>query len=546
MDRADADELLRTLFTDVDASRTAAETVLITDPDPYVASIGHQVLGIVLRDQGSTEAALAELRTSVRLARRSGDPGRWPDAMATLGLTKAISGRMSEGLRELGRAAAALDGVPLGRVLVRRAMVTGHLLARYEESADDLRRARELFAGAGDLVWETRALNLQGLADARLGRLESAEEAFERYGVLSLAEGNGWQVATSVHNRGWLSFLRGDLPRAFELYAEASEGFDTLGITSVDLVHDRATAYLAGGLAGDALAVVEQALVARPLVPRERPDLLVSIAQAALAAGDWQRAISAADEGSALLRAQSRELHRWEADLLAMTARAEAGHPPAPLLRRVEGLVERLREAARPELPHALLLGARLAGRVRSERAAALADGWLDEASGYRRAGTGSARALGWLALAQRRRSSGDSGGVLRACDLGLRAVDEHRSTLGSQELRAVMSRPRHPAGRARHPYGPGLGRRPAAPAVVGALARDGVGRAAHRCRAGPDHCRRPRRPARTAPAARRGPEQRRAHRAAPGPRRAARADGAPATPAHPRDRRRRLVARHR
>ena len=440
MDRDDADELLRTLFIDPEAARATATSVLVPDPDPYVASIGHQVVGIVLRDEGRVDEALAELRTALRLARRSGDPERGPDVLATQGATLAVAGRVPEGLRALDRAASALDGVPLGRVLVRRAVVAGRLLARLEESADDLRRARELFAGAGDLVWEARALNLQGLADVKLGRLESAEEAFERCGELSLSEGSGFEAATSVHNMGWVSFLRGELPQALEQYAEASAQFDALGVTSVELVLDRATAYLAGGLADDALAVVEEALVARPLAPSERSDLLVAVAQAALVAGEHERAIAAADEGAALLRRQSREVHRLGADLIALTARASAHQPAAPLLRRVEGLVARMRELENPELPRALLMGARLAGRVRSDRATTLADGWLEEAATYRRAGTSSVRALGWMALARRRRSTGDSGGVLRACDLGLRALDEHHATVGSQELRAVMS----------------------------------------------------------------------------------------------------------
>ena len=77
---------------------------------------------------------------------------------------------------------------------------------------------------------------------------------------------------------------------------------------------------------------------------------------------------------------------------------------------------------------------------MHSPRAAALADEWLDEASASRGAPTHAVRALGWLALAQRRDAAGDAGGVLRACDRGLRALDEHQATLGSQELRAVMS----------------------------------------------------------------------------------------------------------
>lgn len=440
VDRAEADEVLRTLFIDPAAARATAESELIADPDPYVASIGHQVVGIVLRDLGHADRALAELRVALRLARRSDDAERWPDVLATLGMSLALARRASEGLRHLDRAAAALEGVPLGRVLYRRAKVTGQLLSRFDESAADLREARRLFAGAGDDVWEARALNLQGLADAKLGSLDSAAEAFELFGEMSARAGHPMEVATARHNSGWVSYLRGDLPSALEAYADAAVQFEALGITSVDLVLDQATSYLAGGLAHDALTVAEQALVARPLLARERADLLVSVAESALAARDWSRAVSAADEGAALMRAQSRHAPSLEADLFAIAARTEQGLPAGPLLRRAERLVDRMRAASMPQLAQALLLGARLARDVRSVRAAALADEWLAEASANRGARNPAARALGWLALAQGRDVAGDAGGVLRACDRGLRALDEHQATLGSQELRAVMS----------------------------------------------------------------------------------------------------------
>lgn len=440
MDRDEAEELLRTLFADPGAARVRAEQELVPDPDPAIASIGHQVVGIVLRDLGEADAAFTRLRTSLRRARSSGDPTRVADVMATLGASLCIAGRMRAGLRYLDEAAAALDGVPLARVLVRRAYVRGYLQSRFEESDADLRHARGLFAGAGDQVWEARALNLHGLVAARLGDLESAAEAFEEYGELSAQRDDGDGVAIAHHNTGWLAAIRGDLPQALERYADAAGCYDALGLTNVDLVLDQAAAYLSGGLAHDALAAVEAALVARPLQAREHADLLVAVAEAALAAGDWQRAVSAADEGAALMRAQSRPVRRLEADLLALTARERAGEPAAPLLRRLEKVVVGLREARAPELPHALLLGAGLARRVRSTRADDLASAWLAEAATSRRASTSAVRALGWLAQAHVRAESGDSSGVLRACDLGLRALDEHQATLGSQELRAGSS----------------------------------------------------------------------------------------------------------
>lgn len=437
VDRDDAEELLRNLFTDPQGARRRAQDVLVPDDDPALASIGHQVVGIVLRDVGDIDGGLEELRTALRLARRSGDRARTAEAMASLGISLCIVGRMREGLRHLDQASTMLEGVPLARVLHRRAYVLGHVLARFEESAADLRVARRLFAGSGDQVWEARVVNLQALVDVKLGEVEAAAEAFAHYGEISAALGDTGGVAIAEHNTGWLAFLRGDLPRALEQYAVAAALFDSIGMTSVDLVLDQVAAYLSGGLAQDALAVVESALAARPLQPREEADLLVAVAGAALAAGDLDRAVSAADEGSVLLGAQSRHVHRMDADLLSITARDRAGGRPALLLRRVQRVVDGMREARAPQLPQALLVGAGLASRVRSERAATLASDWLAEAASYRRATTGSERALGWLAQARACELAGDSGGVLRACELGLRALDEQQATLGSQELRA-------------------------------------------------------------------------------------------------------------
>ena len=431
--RADAEELLRTLPWGPAAARTRAQAELVADPDPFVASIGHQVMGIVARDGGRIDEALEALRSALRLARRAGDTDRQADVRATLGATLAVAGRVREGLAHLGTAVEQVDGLSRAMVLYRRAWVLERMLADYEGSVADLQEAVPEFARAGDRAWEARAHNLEGLVLARTGDLTGAARAFEETVRLTTETGESWAAAVAVHNVGWVGFLAGDLPFAFEKYAEASARFDAIDITSVDLVVDRADAYLAAGLAVEALAVVEQALAARPLQAREHADLLVSVAEAALAAGDWPRAADAADEASRLLRHQSRQVHRLRADLRSITARAEAGDPPSRLLPQVERLVDASREAQVSELPQALLLGARLAEAVHSPRAAALAAAWLEEAAEFRRSGTGLGRALGWLARARARAAAGDTRGVLRACDLGLKALDEHRATLGSR-----------------------------------------------------------------------------------------------------------------
>jgi tetratricopeptide (TPR) repeat protein len=436
VDRAEAEELLRTVFSDRAASRAAAEAHMVGDPDPAVASIGHQVLGIILRDTGETNDALAHLRRAMALARRV-DRERELDVRATLGTTLSYAGRTHEGLAHLDRAVTGSRGLPLARVLVHRARLLAFHLERFEAGADDLRRALAILDGSGDDIWRARALNLEGLTRIGLGDLEAARRSFDESLAIHEALQMRSDVAVGVHNQGWLAFIEGDLPRALERYAEASDRFHDLDITNVDLVYDRCTAFLAGGLAADALDVVERALVARPLLESERADLLLALAGAAVAASDWTRARSAADAARQLFRRQGREQHWIRAELFAVWARAESSDRPSRLLDRLITLVDAARESDAPELPQALLLGARVAGRARSAEARQRVAGWLDEAANFRHASTGTTRALGWLALARRREAAGEVGGVLRACERGLRALDEHQATLGSQELRA-------------------------------------------------------------------------------------------------------------
>lgn len=439
MDRAEAEEILRTVFLDRAASWSAAHDRLVSDADPAVASIGHQVLGILLRDSGEGDEALAHLRRALALARRV-DRGREADVRATLGTALVHAGRTREGLSHLDRAVSGSDGLPLARVLVLRGRVLTFFLERFEEGADDLDRALGILDGSGDEIWRARALNLQGLTRIGLGDLDAAHRAFDESLAIHEALESPSDVAVGVHNQGWIAFLEGDLPRALELYADAGERFDALDITNVDLVFDRCDAFLAGGLATDALEVVERALVARPLHDAEQADLLLALAGAAVAAADWTRARSAADAARRLFRRQGRDRHWIRAELYAIRSRVGSTDRPGQLLDRLADLVDTARASGAPELPEALLLGADIAARVRGARAAERADAWLEEASAFRHASTALTRALGWLALARRRAADGEPAAVLRACERGLAALDDHQAGLGSQELRALSS----------------------------------------------------------------------------------------------------------
>ncbi len=263
----------------------------MTDPDPAVASIGHQVVGIVERDVGNTDVALAHLRRALALARRAdvareadarGHPGqpRWSSSVA-----RATASPTSTA--PPGRA----QGLDLARVLVRRAIVVSFRLERFEDGAADLRRALAILDRYRRRHLASPGAPPAGL-DARRARGHRRGARGVRGGVCGSTTDLDLRsdVAAGIHNQGWIAFLEGDLPLALERYAEASERYSAVDETSVDLVYDQCSAYLVAGMPVDALDVVEQALVARPLLEVEEADLLLALAEAALAADDHGRA----------------------------------------------------------------------------------------------------------------------------------------------------------------------------------------------------------------------------------------------------------------
>src|SRR3954468_17399368 len=86
-------ELLALAISEPQRASGAAAELIRRASDPWVLSIAHQTLGIVLRDRGDLEPAVQELRLAVRLARRSRDPDRGADARATLGVALVMAGR---------------------------------------------------------------------------------------------------------------------------------------------------------------------------------------------------------------------------------------------------------------------------------------------------------------------------------------------------------------------------------------------------------------------------------------------------------------------
>ena len=182
--------LLDLAIAEPDRADQQAQQLLASETDPWVLSIARQARGTVLRDRGAVDVALGELRTSVKLAEKSGDDNRTADARASLGLLLTIAGRTRAGLAQLRRALdTATDPMVTARILMRRGHVWYFFLFEPHAALADLARALPRFQSAEDHIWEARTLNVIGLSHLALGQTDLATNAVERAEEIFVREG---------------------------------------------------------------------------------------------------------------------------------------------------------------------------------------------------------------------------------------------------------------------------------------------------------------------------------------------------------------------
>ena len=405
-------------------------------PDPCTASIARQARAIVLREDGRSAAAIAELRRALRDAVACGVPARIADVRATLGLSLGLNGQAGPGLAMLDAAVEGSRGVAAGRILTRRAILL-RVLGRYEETLEDLRRAIILLRRGGDQLWEARARTHRFLVLSSLGQIVRADRELVEAERLFNAVGQDLEGAHAVQNRAWLAAFAGDLPAALGLLDAATERYAALGAYVPELSVDRSEVLFAAGLFSEAVTVAEAGIrehAGRGGDAAQHAELLFTGAQAAYAAGRLDLAAERATAARDLFRRHGN--HRWHAraSFVALQAHWAAGQRDARLLKRASELAERLDELDELETPAAHLLAGRLAAeRGRRDDA----DRHLARAAEFRNRGHTSGHAVGWLAQALRARQRGDTAAMLAACRFGLRAAENHRRTLAAPELRA-------------------------------------------------------------------------------------------------------------
>jgi len=433
-----ATDLLALAIAESDQAEAWADRVIASSNEPADRSVAHQARGIILRDRGLPDPAIDELRIALRLARQGADPDREADVRATLGVTLAVAGRTRAGLDQLHRAAsAAVDPTLLSKILVRRGHVMYFFLARPRDALADLDRALGTFRKLDEPVWLARTLNLVGLAHLAAGRTDAAARAVHEAESIFLSEGQVVESLVSLHNRGFVAFCSGDLPEALRLYDGAARGYVAENVDTAGLLFDHGRALLAAGLAGEASELIVARLEQGHVPDAQRAELLLQQATAELAAGDAAGSQASASAARTLFQRQRRDFFAMRAELAVLLAQQRAGRGGRRLVETASWVAQQLEDRAPEEAAVAWLLAGRMALGARLSEAPAL----LDHAAAYRTKSSDLIRATAWQARALRREAEDDRRGVLAACRRGLDALDSHRATLGSTELRALATR---------------------------------------------------------------------------------------------------------
>ena len=296
------DGLLALALSRPNEAMARARAVLAAGPGPLDASVAHQVIGLVLREFGDIDAAIAELRVARRLAVRGGSAEREADILGTLGVALIFAGHTTAGRNALDHAVRRTSGPLRGRPLLRRGGCL-RLLGDFPAALDDLNSAISALRAADDQIWKARALEHRALCLLAMGSVRGAAADLRQAEELFASCGQELESADAIQNLGTVALRTGDLPEALACFDAAGDRFTALGVTEEDLTAQRCATLIAAGLAADAVREADAGISRLARIrsqPTMRAELLLVAANCALAARDPGTAMDRAAEAGRL------------------------------------------------------------------------------------------------------------------------------------------------------------------------------------------------------------------------------------------------------
>ena len=227
--------------------------------DAETSSLAQQALGMVAWERQAIGDSVAHLRAAVAIGVDGDHPVVAARARSRLAVVLSYAGDADSGaLAEAAAAAPLLTGG-------QRAELHHHMAGilerqgRLRDAFELATRASQAFRRLGDRVWQAKALNNRGIILAQLGQVAAAARQFtaaERlYTELEMPLG-----ALKVrNNRAWLASLNGDISLALQLHDGLQAELAELGVPPGLFRLDHASVLLAASLPIEALQVAENA-----------------------------------------------------------------------------------------------------------------------------------------------------------------------------------------------------------------------------------------------------------------------------------------------
>ena len=345
-----------------------------TDRDELAAARELHRRGVAESSALRPIAAARLLRSALRAVASTDTPDGVPaitlrmQILITLAKVESELHGSAAGFVLLEDASALLDREPEPEVIVALHNQRGVLMLRFgrlRAAIEEFDKAERFFDSATPLEQANVLLN-RGSAGMMLGELRRADRDLARCATVAREGGIPLLQYMSLHNLGYLEYLRGDLPLALETM-DAAAGLG-LQIEGVPLL-DRARVLAEAGLvreADDALAYAA-GIFQRDRLAQELGETELERARCALIAGDIAPARRFAGRSRDRFRRRGNDPWRRSAELVLLQADLAAGRPGGRLVEPALRLQGELDEEG-------LRLPARAAALIAAEASASAGD----------------------------------------------------------------------------------------------------------------------------------------------------------------------------
>jgi len=440
MDVPNASQLLELARSDAPRTLTLGDQWLgrVEPSDHETRSIVLRAMSIAARIARSMDDSVTHGRASVDEANLTHDPRLRALAMTTLAGSLAFQGRTKAALDLLDGAVAIAPRSELGIVHGQRGLVLStrgepdDALAAYSE-------ALPLLEENGDPAQVAITLHNRGLLEVLRGDLVGAESDLLAARKLHIECGQTHLLVGAEHNLGLLAAYRGDIPEALRRFS-ASENLERMQTGSDISVHvGRCETLLSAGLFREAFEEATRIYHQHRRHGRgeDEAEARLVAAQAALLAGEATAAGELADTAARMFADQGRAMWVANSNRLSIQARLESGLIDPELLDHAIAVADELDDGLAIPAWNARLM----AGLI------AVALGDIDKATrelakvAIVRSGPVELLLLARLATAKLRMARGDHRGADAAARAGLRLLEQYQAAFGASDIRSGVER---------------------------------------------------------------------------------------------------------